>query len=208
MIITPHNLDQLAFGKDNNSAGLLPCIVQHALTGAVLMQGYMDKAAAEQSLTSGLVTFFSRSKQRLWTKGESSGNHLKLQSLHTDCDADSILALALPNGPTCHLGTPSCFSADDGSDLPVLAQLESVIAARKQTPSDGSYTASLFAAGIKRAAQKVGEEGVEVALAAATKDKDELLNESADLLYHLIVVLQASDLSLTDALAVLASRRK
>ncbi|RUO64961.1 phosphoribosyl-ATP pyrophosphatase /phosphoribosyl-AMP cyclohydrolase [Pseudidiomarina planktonica] len=207
MRIQSNNVTELAFASQQSSSGLLPCIVQHALSGEVLMQGYMNAEAVEHTLSEGKVTFYSRSKQRLWTKGESSGNFLQLVSLHTDCDNDSLLALALPQGPTCHLGTQSCFTAPDGSAEPMLTELENVIRSRKGEAADTSYTASLFAAGIKRAAQKVGEEGVEVALAAAVGDKEELLNESADLLYHLLVVLQSSDLSLNDVLQVLADRR-
>lgn len=208
MELTATNIQTLAFDKGPD--GTLPCIVQHALSGVVLMQGFVNQEALAHTLTSGQVTFYSRSKARLWTKGESSGHHLQLCSLHTDCDRDSVLALALPQGPTCHEGCDSCFDsqapAAQVSQLPQLAQLEATITARKQAPADTSYTASLFAAGIKRAAQKVGEEGVEVALAATAGDDAELLNESADLLYHLLVVLQARDLSLNDVLAVLRER--
>ena len=205
MRITKETMGQLDFAK---MADLIPCTVQHALSGTVLMQGFMSEAAVTATLEQGQVTFFSRSKNRLWTKGESSGHTLQLESLHSDCDQDSLLALALPQGPTCHLGTSSCFDSAGFSAEPLLQQLESTIASRKGTPADSSYTASLFAAGIKRAAQKVGEEGVEVALAAVANDKDELLNESADLLYHLLVLLQSNELTLNDVLAVLAARRR
>lgn len=205
MRITKETMGQLDFAK---MADLIPCTVQHALSGTVLMQGFMSEAAVTATLEQGQVTFFSRSKNRLWTKGESSGHTLQLESLHSDCDQDSLLALALPQGPTCHLGTSSCFDSNGFSAEPLLQQLESTIASRKGTPADSSYTASLFAAGVKRAAQKVGEEGVEVALAAVANDKDELLNESADLLYHLLVLLQSNELTLNDVLAVLAARRR
>lgn len=195
------NLNDIDFDKAD---GLLPAMVQHAYSGEILMQGYMNRAALEQTLSTKQVTFFSRSKQRLWCKGESSGNTLALLSVHTDCDRDSLLALALPHGPTCHLGTRSCFSDDQA--VPMLQKLNDIIESRKGAPVDSSYTASLFAQGIKRAAQKVGEEGVEVALAAVAGDDNELLNESADLLYHLLVVLAARDRSLNDVLAVLAQR--
>lgn len=195
------NVAELDFTK---SDGLLPAIVQHAFSGEVLMQGYMNHEAVEQTLTTKLVTFFSRSKQRLWCKGESSGNTLQLLSVHSDCDRDSLLLLALPNGPTCHLGTRSCFS--DDAAVPMLQKLNDIIESRKGAPVDSSYTASLFAQGIKRAAQKVGEEGVEVALAAVAGDDTELLNESADLLYHLLVVLAARERSLNDVLNVLYQR--
>ncbi|WP_417663869.1 bifunctional phosphoribosyl-AMP cyclohydrolase/phosphoribosyl-ATP diphosphatase HisIE [Pseudidiomarina donghaiensis] len=201
MRILADQITQLDFAKTDN---LLPAIVQHAYSGEILMQGFMNQAAVEQTLSSNLVTFYSRSKQRLWCKGESSGHTLELISVHTDCDRDSLLVLALPNGPTCHLGTRSCFT--DEHAVPMLQKLNDIIESRKGAPVDSSYTASLFAQGIKRAAQKVGEEGVEVALAAVAGDDKELLNESADLLYHLLVVLAARDRSLNDVLAVLAQR--
>ncbi|GAC14110.1 histidine biosynthesis bifunctional protein hisIE [Aliiglaciecola lipolytica E3] len=186
--------------------GLLPCIVQNAKSGKVLMQGYMDKDAMAATLNTGHVTFFSRSKQRLWTKGETSGHTLDLVELTADCDNDSILALVNPNGPTCHLGTESCWADSKSADFTFVAELEAILAARKKADPESSYTASLYAKGIKRIAQKVGEEGVETALAAAVSDLDELKNESADLLYHLIVLLHASDLSLSDVIDVLKSR--
>ncbi|RUO49612.1 bifunctional phosphoribosyl-AMP cyclohydrolase/phosphoribosyl-ATP diphosphatase HisIE [Pseudidiomarina donghaiensis] len=201
MRILADQITQLDFAKTDN---LLPAIVQHAYSGEILMQGFMNQAALEQTLSSNLVTFYSRSKQRLWCKGESSGHTLELISVHTDCDCDSLLVIALPNGPTCHLGTRSCFT--DEQAVPMLQKLNDIIESRKGAPVDSSYTASLFAQGIKRAAQKVGEEGVEVALAAVAGDDKELLNESADLLYHLLVVLAARDRSLNDVLAVLAQR--
>ncbi|RUO46137.1 bifunctional phosphoribosyl-AMP cyclohydrolase/phosphoribosyl-ATP diphosphatase [Pseudidiomarina aquimaris] len=205
MRVTLENLSQLDFAKQND---LLPAIVQHAHNGTVLMQGYMNPAALEQTLMSELVTFYSRSKERLWCKGESSGNTLKLISVHSDCDADSLLIRALPAGPTCHLGSESCFSSEQFSEQPTLAQLMRVVQQRVANADSKSYTEQLLAAGTKRAAQKVGEEGVEVALAAATHDREELLNESADLLYHLLVVLHSEGLDLSDVLAVLEQRRR
>lgn len=205
MKVTSDNLQQLDFAKQND---LLPAIVQHAHNGTVLMQGYMNPAALEQTLATGLVTFYSRSKQRLWCKGESSGNTLKLVNVYSDCDADSLLIHALPAGPTCHLGSESCFSSEQFSEQPTLAQLMRVVQQRVANADSKSYTEQLLAAGTKRAAQKVGEEGVEVALAAATHDRDELLNESADLLYHLLVVLHSEGLELSDVLEVLAQRRR
>ncbi|MBG21833.1 MAG: bifunctional phosphoribosyl-AMP cyclohydrolase/phosphoribosyl-ATP diphosphatase [Idiomarinaceae bacterium] len=205
MRVTLENLSQLDFAKQND---LLPAIVQHAHNGTVLMQGYMNPAALEQTLMSELVTFYSRSKERLWCKGESSGNTLKLISVHSDCDADSLLIRALPAGPTCHLGSESCFSSEQFSEQPTLAQLMRVVQQRVANTDSKSYTEQLLAAGTKRAAQKVGEEGVEVALAAATHDREELLNESADLLYHLLVVLHSEGLDLSDVLAVLEQRRR
>ena len=204
MKITATTLEQLNFATADN---LLPAIVQHALTGVVLMQGYMNKAALEHTLNTQQVTFFSRSKQRLWTKGESSGYTLTLHSVHTDCDQDSLLLLALPQGPTCHTGCDSCFNfAHDQQAAALLSRLEQTIVSRKQAAPSSSYTAQLFAEGTKRIAQKVGEEGVEVALAAVAGDNHELLNESADLLFHLLTLLASRDLQFSDVLAVLAER--
>ena len=201
--ITNDNIASLAWDKMGD---LLPATVQDAVSGKVLMQGFMNQAALEKTLETQLVTFFSRSKQRLWTKGESSKNTLNLVDISTDCDFDSILVLANPAGPTCHTGTESCWSKAASPDLTFLGDLERVLAARKHADPDTSYTASLYAKGIKRIAQKVGEEGVETALAATVRDLDELKNEPADLLYHLIVLLHASGLSLSDAIAVLRER--
>lgn len=203
MIITQENLDQLAWEKMDN---LIPCVVQDAYSGSVQMLGYMNQQAVQKTLETGKVTFFSRSKQRLWTKGETSGNTLDLVELTCDCDNDSILALAKPNGPTCHMGTPTCWDSAKVPTMSFVAQLEQVLAERKSADPDSSYTASLYHKGIKRIAQKVGEEGVETALAATVQDLEELKNESADLLYHLIVLLQASGLSLKDSIAVLQER--
>lgn len=205
MIITNENSNELAWDKMDN---LLPAIVQDALSGKVLMQGYMDQDALAKTLETGKVTFFSRSKQRLWTKGETSGNTLDLVSVACDCDQDSLLVLANPNGPTCHTGVESCWFDGNTPAFTFLADLERVLAARKDADPKSSYTASLYNKGIKRIAQKVGEEGVETALAATVHDKEELKNEAADLLYHLAVLLQASDMSLNDALNVLRERHK
>ena len=187
---------------------LLPAIVQDALSGKVLMQGYMNQDALATTLDSGKVTFFSRSKLRLWQKGETSGNTLDLVSVAADCDFDSLLVLANPNGPTCHTGVESCWFEGNTPSFTFLADLERLLAARKGADPKSSYTASLYNKGIKRIAQKVGEEGVETALAATVHDKEELKNEAADLLYHLTVLLQASDMSLDDALSVLRERQK
>lgn len=205
MKITQQNCDTLAWEKMQN---LIPCVVQNAISGKVLMQGYMNQEALAKTLDTQQVTFFSRSKQRLWTKGETSGNTLDLVDISTDCDLDSLLTLVTPNGPTCHLGTESCWDHSNSADMTFVAELESILASRKAADPKSSYTASLYAKGIKRIAQKVGEEGVETALAATVKDLDELKNESADLLYHLIVLLQASDLSLSDVVDVLRRRHQ
>ena len=183
--------------------GLLPAIVQDADTRRVLMLGYMDRAAAQTTLDTRRVTFFSRSRQRLWTKGETSGHVLALVSMDADCDRDSLLVLARPAGPTCHLGTPSCFPS---APVDVLSALDARIAERARERPQGSYTTKLLDAGVRRIAQKVGEEGVETALAAVAQDDAALLGEAADLMYHLLVLLRARGLSLRDALAVLESR--
>ena len=186
--------------------GLMPTIVQDATTLRVLMLGYMDHAALDKTMREGKVTFFSRTKQRLWTKGESSGHVLKLVAISTDCDQDSLLVAADPVGPTCHLGTPSCFDGHPLPPLGFLAELEQILASRKGADPATSYTASLYGKGTKRIAQKVGEEGVEVALAAMAKDREELINESADLLYHLTVLLQNEGLGLKDVVQRLHER--
>lgn len=204
---TPLSAETLAGLAWEKMAGLLPCVVQDAATLQVLMLGYMNREAAEASLASGRVTFFSRSKERLWTKGETSGAWLELVSLHGDCDDDALLALARPAGPTCHLGTVSCFSEADAPGLGLLARLEQTIAARAGADPAESYTARLLGRGIKRIAQKVGEEGVETALAAAAGETAELESEAADLVFHLLVLLHAKGSSLEGVLAHLAARQ-
>lgn len=189
------------------SDGLVPVIVQDAASFRVLMLGYMNSEALSATLTSGLVTFFSRSKNRLWQKGETSGNVLRLRKIRLDCDSDTLLAIVDPTGPTCHTGSTSCFGEIDAPALTILSDLENTIRARQVNPTEGSYTASLFAKGLSRIAQKVGEEGVEVALAGAI-EADNLAEESADLLYHLLVLLVANGKSLGDAINVLKSRAK
>lgn len=200
--LTGRGLDpaQLDWAKGD---GLLPAIVQDAATLRVLMLGYMSREALEATLASRKVTFFSRSKQRLWTKGESSGHVLELVSVDVDCDDDSLLVLAHPRGPTCHLQRASCFPDAPGA---FLAELDALIARRERERPADSYTTRLFDAGVRRIAQKVGEEGVETALAAVAQDEPALLGESADLLYHLVVLLRARGLSLDDAITVLAQR--
>jgi phosphoribosyl-ATP pyrophosphohydrolase/phosphoribosyl-AMP cyclohydrolase len=205
MKVTHETAAQLAWEKMEN---LLPAVIQDAHSGRVLMQGYMDQEALSKTLESGKVTFFSRSKQRLWMKGETSGNTLDLVDISADCDQDSLLILAKPNGPTCHTGAPTCWFNSELPTMTFVAELEQMLAERKHADPSTSYTAELYSKGIKRIAQKVGEEGVETALAAAVQDLDELKIESADLLYHLIVLLQASNLSLNDAIAVLQNRHK
>jgi len=200
--VVEFDIDSLAWDKQD---GLLPAIVQDATSLRVLMLGYMSRESLAHTLASGRVTFFSRSKQRLWTKGETSGNTLELVSLEADCDRDSLLVLARPQGPVCHNGTASCFpNAPDDS----VAALDAVVAQRKAAPADASYTRKLFDAGIARIAQKVGEEGVETALAAVTADDQALRGEAADLVYHLLVLLQARGLDWSDVRAELARRAK
>lgn len=202
MKVTLDNAVELDFAKGD---GLLPALVQDVATGQIRMQGYMNLAALKQTLEGGLVTFYSRSKDRLWVKGESSNNVLKVASVHTDCDNDSILVLAQPVGPTCHLGTDSCFG-DAKPDLAFLAELEAIQGQRLKDAPESSYTAKLAARGINKVAQKVGEEGVEVALAAVAESDEALLNESADLLYHLLLTLRVRGLGLKDVIKVLESR--
>jgi len=186
--------------------GLLPVIIQHDVTGQILMLGYMNDAALMHTGESGKVTFFSRSKQRLWTKGESSSNFLNLVNASIDCDNDTILITAIPDGPTCHTGSFSCFGDEDPANSAFLDQLSGIIAARHSAMPKDSYTTSLFAAGKARIAQKVGEEGVELALARMKDDKEEMANEAADLLFHMMVLLQDAGLGLGDAIAILKAR--
>ena len=199
------NTDKLAWEKMD---GLIPAIVQDAFDGRVLMQGFMNREALETSLESGKVTFWSRSRQQLWTKGETSGNTLDLVEVDADCDGDCLLVRAKPEGPTCHLGTDTCFDVDKtvSPELAFLAQLERLIAQRENDMPEKSYTTELFQSGSKRIAQKVGEEGVETALAAVAGDDKELLNESADLIFHLLVLLRSKQLDLSSVIDVLRAR--
>lgn len=192
----------LAWDKMN---GLLPAIVQDNDTDQVLMLGYMNREAVEATVHAGLVTFYSRSRQRLWRKGESSGNLLRLVSIAGDCDSDTLLIRARPAGPTCHLGTQSCFG-ETGGGAGWLGMLERIVATRATADPAESYTASLLRDGPAKAAQKVGEEGVEVALAAVCRDPAGLAEEAADLLFHLLVALKSRDVTLTDVMSVLRER--
>jgi len=190
-------------------SGLLPAIVQHAQSGSVLMLGYMNREALAATLERGRVVFFSRSKQRLWEKGETSGHVLTLVKLRLDCDADTLLISALPSGPVCHTGTATCFGDEPMTPLErlgFLTQLEQLIDQRIVERPEGSYTARLYAAGMRRMAQKVGEEAVEVALAASGEDDAHLLGECADLLFHLLVLLRARSLQLADVVDALRRR--
>jgi phosphoribosyl-ATP pyrophosphohydrolase/phosphoribosyl-AMP cyclohydrolase len=203
-VLTEQQRNQLDWEKTDH---LLPVIVQHAVSGEVLMLGYMNQAALAATEQSGKVTFFSRTKQRLWTKGESSGHFLKVVSITPDCDNDTLLILANPIGSTCHLGNSSCFHPAS-SDWGFLYQLEQLLASRKTASPDSSYTAKLYASGTKRIAQKVGEEGVETALAATVNDRAELTNEAADLIYHLLVLLQDQELDLSTVIGRLRERHE
>jgi phosphoribosyl-AMP cyclohydrolase / phosphoribosyl-ATP pyrophosphohydrolase len=198
----PEQIDALAWDKQG---GLLPAIVQDAETFRVLMLGYMDRAALQATLDSRRVTFFSRSKGQLWTKGEQSGHFLQLVSIEGDCDNDTLLVLAHPQGPTCHLQRTSCFPQAPGD---FLTELDALVAQRERERPAGSYTTRLFEAGVRSIAQKVGEEGVETALAAVAQDDAELAGEAADLLYHLLVLLRSRGMALEDAVAVLRTRHR
>ena len=187
--------------------GLLPAIVQDAATGEVLMLGYMDRAALEATIADQLVTFHSRSKNGQWRKGETSGNLLDLVELRADCDNDALLVLATPRGPTCHSGTTSCFGDQGAPGVGFIVDLEKVIASRAETDPAISYTARLLAEGPTRAAQKVGEEGVETALAGRCGNHAELISEAADLIYHLTVLLRTRGLQWRQIVKELRSRQ-
>ena len=199
------NINKLAWEKMDK---LIPAIVQDAFDGRVLMQGFMNRQAVEATLESGKVTFWSRTREQLWSKGETSGNSLDLVDIHADCDRDCLLVRARPHGPTCHLGTDTCFDGQGKvtPELAFLAELERVIAQRDKKRPAGSYTTKLLESGVKRIAQKVGEEGIETALAATAGDNEELLNESADLIYHLLVLLRSRKLELGSMIDVLKKR--
>lgn len=201
------SLNELDWGKGD---GLLPAIVQDATSGAVLMLGYMNREALAATTQTGRVTFWSRSKRRLWTKGEESGHFLQLRGLAADCDGDTLLVLATPVGPTCHLGTPTCFGADPprpaAADLAFLATLQRVISDRIERRPAGSYTAKLLEQGVLRIAQKVGEEGLELALAAVAESDAKIVGEAADLLYHTMLLLQTKNLSFDRVVAELNAR--
>ncbi len=203
MLVTNDNINDLAWQKMDN---LIPAIIQHASTGAILMQGYMNQASLQATLTTGKATFFSRSKQALWVKGETSGNFLEVQQVLTDCDNDSLLIACQPIGPSCHLGTESCFPEQKLTQQNFLSQLEQVIQQRKDDDPKESYTAHLFSRGTTKMAQKVGEEGVEVALAAVAETKEDLLGECADLFYHTLVLLADQKIELSEVMEVLQTR--
>lgn len=201
-MLTQETLAKLDWEK---TGGLIPAIVQDAVSGRVLMLGYMNQETLSRTLETKKVTFFSRTKNRLWTKGETSGNFLHLVDIGTDCDNDTLLVLVKADGPTCHLGTTSCFGSLE-PEWQFLRDLELLLGSRRTADPSTSYTASLYARGTKRIAQKVGEEGVETALAATVHDREELKNEAADLVYHLLVLLQDQDLELADVIGILRDR--
>ena len=188
------------------SGGLVPVVIQHASTLQVLMLGYMNEEALEKTRAEGKVTFFSRSKQRLWTKGETSGNFLMVDEIQVDCDNDTLLIKAYPQGPTCHTGSTSCFQEETPKGF--LYELEKVIEQRITENPEGSYTAKLFSRGVNKVAQKVGEEAVELVIEAKDDNIDLFKNEAADLLYHYLILLKTKDLKLQDIEAVLKERHK
>jgi phosphoribosyl-ATP pyrophosphohydrolase/phosphoribosyl-AMP cyclohydrolase len=190
------------------SKGLLPAIIQDFYTGKVLMQGYMNDQALEKTIQDGKVTFYSRSKQRLWTKGETSNNFLKYIEHSIDCDGDSILIKALPDGPTCHTGDDTCWQETNNGKVMFIQQLTEIISNRKNNPTEASYTASLFKKGINKIAQKVGEEAVELVIEAKDNTKDLFLGEAADLLFHYLILLEAKEISLDEVLDVLIKRHQ
>lgn len=194
---------------DKNPDGLVPAIIQDAATKNVLMLGYMNEEAFRKTKESGKVTFYSRTKQRLWTKGEESGNFLQLKDMKIDCDNDTLLVFVQPEGPTCHKGTDTCWGGSNEAGTTFLNQLEEIIQDRKSNPeNEKSYVASLFRNGINKIAQKVGEEAVEVVIEAKDENKELFLNESADLLFHYLILLQAKGHSLKEVLQVLEERHQ
>ena len=202
MTLTETDIQTLDFEK---GAGLLPAIVQDETSGQVLMLGYMNEESLRVTLDSKKVTFFSRSKQRLWTKGETSGHHLWLAEIQVDCDKDTLLILAKPSGPACHLLTDTCFG-NEKHGLSFLSTLADIISDRKLNRDEHSYTSSLFEKGIDKIAQKVGEEAVELVIEAKNQDRDLFLGEAADLVFHFLVLLEQKDFSLSDVINVLKSR--
>jgi phosphoribosyl-AMP cyclohydrolase / phosphoribosyl-ATP pyrophosphohydrolase len=186
--------------------GLVPAIIQDADTGKVLMLGYMNQEAVDQTKSSGKVTFFSRTKNRLWVKGETSGNFLNLESMELDCDKDTLLVRAKPVGPVCHTGDDTCFGEENDSKTLFIDTLRTIIKDRKNNPSSKSYTSSLFASGINKVAQKVGEEAVEIVIEAKDDNKDLFLGEAADLLFHYLILLEAKEIELDEVVEVLIQR--
>lgn len=200
------NMD-IDFNKNPN--GLVPAVVQDPRTKNVLMLGYMNKESLENTLKTGRVTFYSRSKNRLWTKGEKSGNYLVFKEVLVDCDRDSLLISAVPEGPTCHKGSDTCWNQKNSSHYGFITKLESVIEDRKNNPElETSYVAGLFSEGINKIAQKVGEEAVETIIEAKDQDDDRFLNESADLLFHFLILLQSKQMTFDDVVQLLEKRHR
>jgi len=193
---------------NKNTDGLLPAIIQDAQTQNVLMLGYMNEAALEKTQSTGRVTFYSRSKQRLWTKGEESGNFLEFKSIKVDCDQDTLLVMATPVGPTCHKGTDTCWGEKNTSGLSFVRDLEAIIDDRQQNPSQDSYVSSLFEKGGNKIAQKVGEEAVETVIEAIDGNEALFMEEAADLFFHYLILLKSKGKSLEDILALLKLRKR
>ena len=198
---------EIDFSKSSN--GLIPAIIQDSETKSVLMLGYMNAESYQKTLDTQKVTFFSRSKQRLWTKGEESGNFLNLIDIKNDCDSDTLLIQVRPDGPTCHTGSDTCWQESNNEEYGFISKLEETINARREnSDSDKSYVASLFEKGINKIAQKVGEEAIEVVIEAKDNNDELFLDESADLLFHYLILLQAKGFRLNDVVAVLKDRQK
>ncbi len=206
MLLLEFEFMELNFSK--NKDGLIPVIIQDSISKTVLMLGYMNDEAIRKTKKTGNVTFYSRTKKRLWTKGEESGNFLRLVNMKVDCDNDTILIYVKPEGPTCHLGTDSCWGEKNLSKFGYLSQLEEIIAERKKDDKKNSYVASLFREGINKIAQKVGEEATETIIEAKDENKQLFLNESADLLFHYLILLQAKGFRLSDVEKVLLTRKR
>lgn len=198
-------IDAVDFEKGE---GLVPTVVQDAGTGKVLMLGYMNKASLEKTFEEKRVCFYSRSRQELWTKGETSGNFLHVADVLIDCDSDTLLVKARPEGPTCHTGAATCFGEESTGNLAFIAQLEGIIRDRKLNPSESSYTSKLFNKGINKIAQKVGEEAVELVIEAKDDDRGKFKNECADLIYHLLVLLEQKEIPLSEVIDVLIQRHQ
>ncbi len=198
-------IDKINFKKEN---GLVPCIIQDINTLQVLMLGYMNREAFEETMKSKRVTFFSRSKNRLWQKGEESGNYLNFKSIELDCDNDALLIKVVPIGATCHTGSKTCWNEEEATRFGVLERLENVISDRINNPNEKSYVSDLMSKGINKVAQKVGEEAVELVIEAKDSNDDLFLSEGADLLFHVLILLQAKGHKLKDVIQVLESREK
>ena len=198
-------IDKINFKKEN---GLVPCIIQDINTLQVLMLGYMNREAFEETMKSKRVTFFSRSKNRLWQKGEESGNYLNFKSIELDCDNDALLIKVVPIGSTCHTGSKTCWNEEEATRFGVLERLENVISDRINIPNEKSYVSDLMSKGINKVAQKVGEEAVELVIEAKDSNDDLFLSEGADLLFHVLILLQAKGHKLKDVIQVLESREK